>query len=274
MKLRDIIAGKPPASERIKVFIVDGYSVWGKRMYEAWVRSDPYMDLTDNPEEADALVFMGGADISPSIYHQPVHNRTTGISPNRDRYEIAMALMSMDKLKVGVCRGAQLLNCMSGGSLIQHVEGHASGRHDLKLISEGGLIMRSVPSTHHQMMLPSPDMASRKILAVAYDEKNDRDWISNINQKHVPDVMVKEKMPFLNKYRSRDFNPFTQEAEIIYYNSTNSLCIQSHPEKPMCPSNFTAYCNNLIVTLAKRTTKQRERAIAAHGQGELICVDT
>lgn len=251
--LTDLIKGKQ--KELVKVFIVHHGRSRGSE-YSKWIDADPFMRTVKTPDEADVLVFTGGADISPAIYHQPAHAKTYS-SMDRDRHEIAMFCMGLDKLKVGICRGAQLLNALSGGSIIQHVEGHASGPHNIELMRENGAILRNVPSTHHQMMLPSPNVEDRVILALAKDDDDKNNFITNPMKKYVPEVMARQKWPFLNRYRASDFNPLTQDLEIVFYSSTRSLCVQSHPEKFSSPPYFTAYVNSLIVSLAERSIEMR-----------------
>lgn len=268
--LTNFLKGKKATADPIRVYVVDPpYSY--VTAYKRWIDSDIEMTVVKSPKDADVILFTGGSDISPSIYHQPSHH-TTRPNQSRDHFEISMYLMASDKLKVGICRGAQLLNVLSGGSIIQHVEGHASP-HNLKLLQEGGQIIRNVPSTHHQMMLPSKKVLDRSILAVACSDKDERnEFISTPHQKHVPRVMAREKYKFLNSYRTMDFNPYTQDAEIIYYRNTDSLCIQSHPEKRDCPGPFTAYCNALIVARARQTRLRIKQE--TQKSGEKICVDT
>src|SRR3990167_3250317 len=77
----------------------------------------------------DALVIWGGEDISPKIYGQKPAIRWTSATAKlsiRDKLEIALANQAV-KMRIpiiGICRGAQLMCALSGGSLIQHVSGH------------------------------------------------------------------------------------------------------------------------------------------------------
>jgi putative glutamine amidotransferase len=69
-----------------------------------------------------ALVLIGGADVHPSRYGRPVHNRTV-TTPQRDQSEFALLRDALGRgLPIlGVCRGMQLLNVAFGGTLIQHL---------------------------------------------------------------------------------------------------------------------------------------------------------
>jgi putative glutamine amidotransferase len=119
-------------------------------------------------ERLDGLVFAGGADLDPALYHQPPHTETTGLRPERDAAEVPLmrAALDRDVPLLGICRGMQVLSVVSGGSLEQHLPdtvGHQRhrpapgvyGRHDVRL-EPGSLANRllgdqvSVPSYHHQ----------------------------------------------------------------------------------------------------------------------------
>jgi len=90
----------------------------------------------------EGLLLSGGADIDPSRYGQPM-NGARDIQPERDELEIeALAAANARRLPVlGICRGLQALNAFSGGTLLQHVEGHETpdpmltglARHDLEI---------------------------------------------------------------------------------------------------------------------------------------------
>ena len=75
----------------------------------------------------DGLLLSGGADIDPRLYGAPVAG-ALDIERERDRLE-AMAWTVAEERQVpvlGICRGLQAINVFSGGSLLQHVEGHAA----------------------------------------------------------------------------------------------------------------------------------------------------
>lgn len=73
----------------------------------------------------DALVLTGGNDIAA------LPEASDG-APERDRFETAAYRYFLRHRKpvLGVCRGAQMINHLAGGRLVQ-VSGHAGGRHNL-----------------------------------------------------------------------------------------------------------------------------------------------
>jgi putative glutamine amidotransferase len=134
------------------------------------------IDETSSQEERaaafatmDALLLSGGTDVHPSMYGAPVDG-SRDIETGRDELELAAWQAARERRLpvLGICRGMQALNVFSGGSLIQHVEGHASGsypapplRHPLRLTAGSRLarILRphdpvsavlTVNSYHHQ----------------------------------------------------------------------------------------------------------------------------
>jgi putative glutamine amidotransferase len=82
------------------------------------------MDLSLVPEvvdSVDGLLFIGGNDLDPSLYGQPLHPKAVPLDSDRQRFELAL-LAEAERRRVpvlGVCLGSQLLNVHRGGSLIQ-----------------------------------------------------------------------------------------------------------------------------------------------------------
>jgi putative glutamine amidotransferase len=70
-------------------------------------------------ERFDALIISGGNDIGPELYGE-VARPHARIDPERDRLEIAWIRRALNRgLPIlGICRGAQLLNVVLGGSLV------------------------------------------------------------------------------------------------------------------------------------------------------------
>jgi putative glutamine amidotransferase len=117
----------------------------------------------------DALVLGGGADIDPESQGVEAHPETIGSNPDRDRFEIALALGAIDRGMplLGVCRGMQVLNLACGGTLDQHIPdrlGHEIHRpvpgswaeHEVRIepgslaAEAAGTEKLTVKSHHHQ----------------------------------------------------------------------------------------------------------------------------
>lgn len=84
-------------------------------------------------DDVSGLILPGGGDIEPAIYGRARHPRTHNVSVVRDRFELAVLEVALDRdLPVlAICRGMQLLNVGMGGTLEQHL-GDRPGRlpHD------------------------------------------------------------------------------------------------------------------------------------------------
>lgn len=155
---------------------------------------------------ADALVLTGGADISPSLYDQTTVPRRHQGDINRDRAELRIVEIIGDKPKIGICRGAQLLNVLSGGSMWQDVDGH-QGSHKIRDVATGLVFQGS--SIHHQMMRPSKD---GEVFMVAGEATIFTDAYQTLE-------------------RPKPDKPFKwTDTEGVYYKKTKSFCWQGHPE--------------------------------------------
>jgi len=77
----------------------------------------------------DGLLISGGADLHPERYGQPSRGSVT-MEPDRDALEHdAWTVSQARSLPVlGICRGFQAINAFSGGTLLQHVDGHQGPR--------------------------------------------------------------------------------------------------------------------------------------------------
>ena len=93
---------------QLNVFVVPGMN--GDRFFENCRN-------VQNLEDADVVVFTGGADINPAIYGKKVHE-STYFSDYRDKYEIeAWNNMRPDQLAIGLCRGLTLMAHVKQGEL-------------------------------------------------------------------------------------------------------------------------------------------------------------
>ena len=163
---------------------------------------------TRNIKEANSLWFTGGADIPPSLYGQ--RNVASHGSPWHDEsdleaWEYFQNNRAQFTMLLGACRGGQLLNALSGGSMWQDVNNHTYGRHEVTDIRTGKKYTTN--SIHHQMMRPSADA---EIIAVA----------GNLSTKFTDDTGT----------YTRDQLEGQLDIEACWYPNTRSVCIQSHPE--------------------------------------------
>jgi putative glutamine amidotransferase len=79
--------------------------------------SDPLPEALD---ECDGVLLTGGEDVDPARYGQSAHS-SVEVDVARDAYEFALTRAALDRdlPLLGICRGAQVLNVVAGGSLVQ-----------------------------------------------------------------------------------------------------------------------------------------------------------
>ncbi|MFD8389292.1 gamma-glutamyl-gamma-aminobutyrate hydrolase family protein [Streptomyces sp. NPDC059680] len=158
----------------------------------------------DVPERAaetvarlDALVIAGGPDVDPARYGAEREPRTGPPALARDAWELALIGAALDAGTpvLGICRGMQLLNVALGGTLVQHLEGHAEvvgvfGGHPVKPVPGtryAGIVPEetTVPTYHHQAvdrlgagLVPSAYAADGTVEAVELPA--DRGWVLGV----------------------------------------------------------------------------------------------
>lgn len=71
----------------------------------------------------DALILVGGSDISPYLYKEGPNRYLESTSPIRDEVEIYLLEKAVErKIPIfGICRGMQLINIFFGGNLYQDI---------------------------------------------------------------------------------------------------------------------------------------------------------
>lgn len=72
---------------------------------------------------AQGLVLTGGGDIDPARYGEARHEKTDGVSPERDGLEARAVEFALEERMptLAICRGLQVLNVALGGSLYQDI---------------------------------------------------------------------------------------------------------------------------------------------------------
>ena len=175
-----------------KVFVEQGSSGDGVQVVSMF--KEEGWEIVSEPYEADLVCFVGGADVSPILSNEP--NTNSNCNANLDLQSVYLFQQAMLNgiPMVGICRGGQFLNVMSGGKMIQHIPNHGIfGTHVVNIESEQESTFNNVSfeatSTHHQGMIPSCILYS-SLLGTSED---------NIN-------------------------------EVILYEDVSVLCFQPHPE--------------------------------------------
>lgn len=186
------------------------YSQMFTREPFGWKTETVHSEASDSKiENSDIICFTGGPDVHPSYYGQtPIQAGPT--SPGRDKQEMDAyyKALALGKPMIGICRGAQFLNVMNGGELIQHVSGHTYP-HEIRT-HDGKHDRLRVTSTHHQMMVAH---SSAKLLA----------WAEGLATEHVVPEGYKPRFSVDKQGRHK-------EPEALWYEMTKCLCVQYHPE--------------------------------------------
>jgi putative glutamine amidotransferase len=74
-------------------------------------------------DDCDAVMLTGGVDVDPALYGATERHPTVETNPERDSYELSLARLALDKdiPLLAICRGAQVVNVVAGGTLIQDI---------------------------------------------------------------------------------------------------------------------------------------------------------
>lgn len=182
-----------------KTFYISG----GNRFGEARVLQAAGFVQAVSLEAADFVVFTGGADINPTIYGEDVHPQTY-YNEQRDKLELAdyKKAKELGKAFLGICRGAQLLNCLAGGTLFQHIM--HPGYHEL-VTDEGERFMSN--SVHHQMLRVGPGAIIKA-------------WAEDLSPFH----------EFMGEGQVVNIEHVEREPEIVVYPEHRMVLVQGHPE--------------------------------------------
>ncbi|MFC9130039.1 gamma-glutamyl-gamma-aminobutyrate hydrolase family protein [Streptomyces sp. NPDC057099] len=128
----------------------------------AMLPPDDPLHAADVVARLDGVVIAGGPDVEPVRYGAEREPRTGPPARERDAWELALidAALAAEVPLLGICRGMQLLNVALGGTLVQHIDGHAEqvgvfGGHAVKPVPGslyGGVVPEEtfVPTYHHQ----------------------------------------------------------------------------------------------------------------------------
>lgn len=159
--------------------------------------------------DADLVCFTGGADVDPELYGEDLLPGTH-IDARRDANDVAcfQECKLMGMYTVGICRGAQFLNVMCGGTLWQDVKGHTCGSHDME-DGETGMTI-NVTSTHHQQMIMGD---GGQLLG----------WANFSPEK------TRQGKYWLRNEKTKD-SDCAIDAEVVWYEKNEALCFQPHPE--------------------------------------------
>ena len=162
-------------------------------------------------ERIDGLLMSGGTDIEPMLYGAETDPKTFNPEPIRDVFETALLDAAFESALpiAGICRGLQMINVFSGGSLFQDVPTHAirdkppSTEIHTVTMTENSVLeglygsSREVNSLHHQ----SVDRVGEGLRVTARSEDG---GIEGVEHESLPVVAVQWHPEMLT---SRDSDP-------------------------------------------------------------------
>jgi putative glutamine amidotransferase len=85
------------------------------------------LEISESPRkiigEIQGLLLTGGGDVDPVLYGADRHAAVEDAEPGRDEFEIDLArrALAADLPLLAICRGAQVLNVATGGTLVQDI---------------------------------------------------------------------------------------------------------------------------------------------------------
>jgi len=167
-------------------------------------------------DDANIVIFPGGADINPAIYNEKAGHRTSFWEDTDERHMAYYKRAVKDgKYIIGICRGAQLMCAMQneiGGKLIQDVRNH-HGNHDITTHDGLTLVTNSI---HHQMLYPW-NMPKDKYKVLGWTEGLSKSYLDGNDKQNVFPDFAK-------------INDNVIEPEIVWFPGIRGLAIQFHPE--------------------------------------------
>ena len=195
------------------MFGYDCAQIFANKQHEVINRIDVTKDIMQQLQGIDLVIFGGGDDVDPKLYG---HENVASGHPNVERDKIEKAVFDASQRiysqkRLGICRGAQFLNVMHGGWMVQHVNGHAGAQHLTQLAFRRSNRTSSIMlnSYHHQMMVPSMNA-----MVIG--------WTDSLSDEYIYDTAR------IGLGGPRRFNPKTN-AEIVLFTG-HDLGVQAHPE--------------------------------------------
>ena len=89
-------------------------------------------DVAALVDRLDGLLLSGGVDVDPALYAQAPHPRLGKVNRRRDDFELELTreVLRRDLPILAICRGHQVLNVATGGTLVQDIPSLVRGALD------------------------------------------------------------------------------------------------------------------------------------------------
>ncbi|WP_105035789.1 gamma-glutamyl-gamma-aminobutyrate hydrolase family protein [Cryobacterium aureum] len=191
-------------------------------------------DLLRLTADADALVIVGGEDITPHFYGGATgYEGETHHFATADEGQIALVqrALALGTPLLGICRGLQIINVALGGSLVQHID---DGIH-----KNVGVPIDQILSTHGVILAADSTLSlslGRVDISVqsAHHQIVDRLGAGLVSAAHAPDGLI----------------------EALEHETAPIVGVQWHPEAPNAPAD------QLGLLLASLAAQHDARALA------------
>ena len=166
-------------------------------------------------ETMDGLLLSGGADVDPARFGRG-RQGATDVEPGRDALEAAAWDVAQARVipVLGICRGFQAINVFSGGTLLQHVDGHS-----------GASWGHGPAATHSLRVAPGTRLA--RILFPT----NARGGVMQVNTYHHQGVRAADLAPGLvaSAWASSPAGDLVEGLEAA--DGRFVMAVQAHPER-------------------------------------------
>ena len=172
----------------------------------------PELEITDNLEEADFVIFGDGPTVSPSLYGEKKRNDKYKCNINRDRSDKSIyTKLKANQVAIGIGRGSNFLAVMNGAKLVQEsVQRCKNFSYPIILkVNDAQFKFEVIPSVESQI-INLMDCENFEFLAKSevYSLENySKNYTSFLRRNGVPEIVK-----------------FTKE------NGPTCICIQFHPE--------------------------------------------
>lgn len=86
-------------------------------------------DAPELLDHVEGLLLSGGSDVDPALYGAAPHPKLGRVVRERDEFELALAreALERDLPLLAICRGHQVLNVATGGTLVQDIPSELTG---------------------------------------------------------------------------------------------------------------------------------------------------
>ncbi len=131
--------------------------------------------VLDLVKRCDGILITGGDDVDPTLYGEDVSAKCAHLEPRRDVQEALLLkeLLNNSSLPIlGVCRGCQILNVMSGGTLYQDLPSQKNLFHTILSAAHGAFAHKV---TIKQGSLLSKIIGSDTLLTNSYHHQSVKD---------------------------------------------------------------------------------------------------